>query len=102
MGDKKIPLKTKDGIEKCITFKSSSVVKPLISMQKVVRAGNVVVLDGNNPHIRNIRDGTTIKLDSNNGVYTIKTCGFVHMKRVQFSDGRDSEWSRACKVGSIV
>ena len=48
-----------------------NVVKPLISMQKVVRAGNIVVLDEMNPHIRNIRDGTVIKLDVNNGVYTM-------------------------------
>ena len=40
-------------------------------MQKLVRAGNVVVLDEKNPHIRNIRDGTTIQLDANNGLYTV-------------------------------
>ena len=38
---------------------------------KVVRAGNIVVLDETNPHIRNTRDGTVIKLDVNNGVYTM-------------------------------
>ena len=27
--------------------------------------------DDKNPHIRNIRDGTVIKLDVNNGVYTM-------------------------------
>ena len=41
------------------------------SLQKVVRAENVVVLDEKNPHIRKHRDGTTIKLDVNNGVYTM-------------------------------
>ena len=66
---KKIPFKTNEGIQRCITFGSANVVKPLISMQKVVRAGNIVVLDETNPHIRNIRDGTVIKLDVNNGVY---------------------------------
>ena len=40
-------------------------------MQKVVRAGNVVVLDEKNPHIRNIRDDTVIKLDVNSGVHTM-------------------------------
>ena len=40
-------------------------------MQKVVRAGNIVVLDERNPHIRNARDGTMIKLDANNGVRTM-------------------------------
>ena len=39
-----------------------------------VQAGNVVVLDEKNPHIRNNRDGTVIKLDVNNGVYTMDMC----------------------------
>ena len=47
---------------------AQDVVKPLISMRKVVQAGNVVVLDEKNPHIRNNRDGTVIKLDVNSGV----------------------------------
>ena len=71
LGEKNIPFKTNEGIQRCITFRSANVVKPLISMQKVVRAGNVVVLDEKNPHIRNTRDGTVIKLDVNNGVYTM-------------------------------
>ena len=62
---------TNEGIQRCITFRSASVVKPVISMQKVVRAGHIVVLDEKIPHIRNIRDGTVIKLDMNNGVYTM-------------------------------
>ena len=47
------------------------------------------MLDEMNPHIRNTRDGTVIKLDVNNGVYTMVctqwTCGFASMKQVQFS-----------------
>ena len=73
-------------------------------MQKVVRAGNIVVLDEMNPHIRNTRDGTVIKLDVNNGVYTMDM--WICLDEVQFSAGRDSEWSsrfrQACKAGSIV
>ena len=68
LGEKIIPFKTNEGIQRCITFRSANVVKPLISMQKVVRAANVVVLVEKNPHIRNIRDGTVIM---NNGVYTM-------------------------------
>ena len=71
LGEKSIPCKTNEWIQRCITFRSANVVKPLISMQKVVRAGNIVVLDEKNPHIRNTRDGTVIKLDVNNGVYTM-------------------------------
>ena len=65
---RKLHFKTNEGIHRCITFRSASVVKPLISMQKVFRAGNVVVLDERNTHIRSIRDRTTTKLDMNSGV----------------------------------
>ena len=41
------------------------------TMQTVVQAGNIVVHDEESPHIRNIRDGTMIKIDVNNGVYTL-------------------------------
>ena len=71
MGEKTIPFKSVEGVHRCIKFRSASVLKPLISMRKVVQAGNVVVLDEKNPHIRNNRDGTVIKLDVNNGVYTV-------------------------------
>ena len=43
-------------------------MKPLILLRKVVQAGNVVVLDEKNPHIRNNRDGTVIKLDTDTWV----------------------------------
>ena len=71
LGEKNIPLKTNEGVQRCITFRSANVVKPIISMQKVVRAGNILLLDENNPYIRNTRDGTMIKLDVNSGVYTM-------------------------------
>ena len=63
-------------------IQSANVVKPLISTRKVVQAGNVVVLDEKNRHIRDNRDGTVIKLDVNNGVYTMDVC--VLMRLVQF------------------
>ena len=53
LGEKNFPFKTNEGIQRCITFRSANVVR--------------VVLDEKNPHIRNIRDGTVIKLDVNNG-----------------------------------
>ena len=61
-------------------------MKPLISTRKVVQAGNVVVMDEKNPHIRNNRDATVIKVDVNNG-----TCWCDSMKLIQFSAGKDSE-----------
>ena len=44
-------------------------------VRKVAQAGDVMLLDEKNPHIRNNRDGTVIKLDVNNGVYTMDMWG---------------------------
>ena len=82
LGEKTGPFTTNEGIQRCVTFRSASVVEPLISMQKVVRVGNLVVLTEKNPHLRNIRDGTMIKMDVN-GVYTMDMCGLASMKQVQ-------------------
>ena len=85
-----------EGVHRCIKFRSANVVKPLISMRK---AGNVMVLDEKNPHIRNTWDGTVIKLDANNGGYTTDMwC--VSMKLVRFSAGKDSEWLECHKQTS--
>ena len=54
-------------------------------MRKVVQAGNVVVLDEKNPHKRNNRDGTVIKLDVNNGVYTADMCVSLDETGLAFS-----------------
>ena len=43
LGEKTIPFKFVEGVHNCIKFRSANVVKPLISMRKVVQAGNVVV-----------------------------------------------------------
>ena len=71
LGEKTIPFKTAEGVHRCIKFRSASVVNPLISMRRVVQAGNVAVLDEKIPHTRNIRDGTVVKLDMNNEEYTM-------------------------------
>ena len=71
LGEKAIPFKSVEGVRKCIKFRSATVVKPLVSIRKVVQAGNVVVLDEKNLHIRNNRDGIVIKLDVNSGVCTM-------------------------------
>ena len=65
LGEKSRPFKSVEGVHRCTKNRSASVVKLLISMRKVVHAGNVVVLDEKKPYNR---DGTGIKLDVNNGV----------------------------------
>ena len=71
LGEKATPFKSVGGVHRCINFRSASVVKPLISMRMVVQAGDVMVLDEKNPHMRNNRDGTVIKLNVNNGLCTM-------------------------------
>ena len=81
-------------------------MEPLISMRKVVEAGTVVVLDEKNPHIRNNRDGTVIKLDVNSGLYTMDMWVCVSTKLVQLLGGKDSEWlechKQTCKTKDEV
>ena len=64
---------------------------------------NIVVLDKMKTHVRNIRDGTMIKLDVNK---CAQLYGSASMKQVQFSADRGSKWAnrsrQACKAGSIV
>ena len=79
MGEKTIPFKTVAGAHICIKFRSASVVKLLISMRNIVQAGSVVVLDEKNPHIRNVRDGSTGCIPW--------TCGYVLMNSARFSTG---------------
>ena len=101
-----IPSKRNEGIQRCITFRSANVAKPFISMQKVVRAGITVVLDEKNPHIRNIRDVTVIRLDVSNGVRTMDLWTCLDETGPVFSAGRSTEWSsrfrQACNASSIV
>ena len=41
LGEKNIPFKTKEGVQRCMTFRSASVVKHFVLMQKVVRTRNI-------------------------------------------------------------
>ena len=52
IGEKTLPCRTNEGMHKRITFRSASVVMPLILVQKVVSVGNVVVLDDRNPDLK--------------------------------------------------
>ena len=71
LGENTIPFKKNEGIQRCIPLRSANVAKHLISMQKVVGAGNTVVLAEKNQHIRYIRDGIVMKVEVWNGVCTM-------------------------------
>ena len=74
----------KDLGEETIPFKTN-----LTSIQKV--AGIIVVLDEKNPHIRNSRDGTMIKLDANSGVRTVDI--WICLNRSSLQLAGTSVWS---------
>ena len=89
LGEKSIPFKTNEGVQRCVTFRSANVVKPSISMQKVVR--DTIALDEKNPHIRNARDGTVIKLHVNSGVCTMDVWVCLdEIGPVCFQEGEDA------------
>ena len=71
LGEKTIPFKSVEGVHRFTKFRSANVAKPLVSMRKVAQAGQCRGPDEKNPHIRSNRDGSVIKLDVNNGVYTM-------------------------------
>ena len=68
LGEKDYSIQDKRWNSKMHNTQKCECCQTLISMQKVVPAGNVVVLDEKNPRIRNVRNDTMIKL---NGVYTM-------------------------------
>ena len=70
-GEKVVPFTTGEGQARKVRFRAAEVMKPLISMVKVVAAGNDVVLDRTNPHIRHRKSGAVTKLGCQNGVYTL-------------------------------
>ena len=71
LGDKTIPFKSAEGVHRCIKFRCASVVKPFDLNEKGHAKWQCRVFDEKNQHIRNNQDGTVIKLDVNNGVYTM-------------------------------
>ena len=70
-----IPFQTNERNRRSIKFNSENVAKPLISMKKNAQTDNFTAVGEGNPHIRNTRDGTTIMLAANGGVYTMVMWG---------------------------
>ncbi len=76
---------------------SANIVKPFISLQKVVRAGNVVVMEEEPAHSKHSR------WNNNQDGREQRS---VHNNRTSFFAGRDNEWwdrfQQACKAGRIA
>ena len=62
MGEKRVEVHTEMGHKRRTTWQVANVRRPLMSAVKVARAGNVVNLDEQNPHIRNKKTGERIDL----------------------------------------
>ena len=71
LGEKNIPFKTNEGIQRCITFRNIECCQTFHVNAEHCPSRNIVVLDGKKPHIQNIRDGTMFKMDVNSGVCTM-------------------------------
>ena len=62
-----------------------------------------MVFDDSNPHIRDARDGTTIKLDVNDDMYTMdKWVCFANKMSVSEDIMRHLCHRGACRLGDII
>ena len=75
---------TKDGQKENYTFQIAEVNKTLISVLKLIAAGNEVILEETNPRIVNKKTGETTSIRKQNGIFVIdlyilkpKTSGFT-------------------------
>ena len=71
-GEKDFEGWTEEGVLKAIKAQVCDVNQPLLSVRKVVAAGNRVVFDQEGSYIESRSDGSKIWLTDNQGMYTLK------------------------------
>ena len=71
LGEKSIPFKTNEGVQRNNIQECECCQIPHFDAKGRPSWKHCCLLDEKNPHIRSTRDGTVIKLDVNNGVYTM-------------------------------
>ena len=71
-GEKDFEGTTENGVAKAIRAQVCDVSQPLLSVKKVVAAGNRVVFEEGGSYIQSIRDGTKIWLRESQGMYMLK------------------------------
>lgn len=71
LGERVVAFKTDENKNKRIKFQEADVGKVLISVDKLVEAGNEVNLTKKNPHIKNIRSGEITKLRRKRGQFIL-------------------------------
>ena len=72
LGEKKFTGITENGIAREITAQVCEVNKPLLSVSKIVAAGNRLVFDPNDSCIEDIESGEKVLLKNQGGMYIIK------------------------------
>ena len=71
LGEKTFSFQTAEGAERKITAQVCEVNKGLLSMAKVVKAGNSVVFSRSNSYIEDDTTGETINIKEENGMYML-------------------------------
>lgn len=71
-GQKEFKAETSDGTQKILTAQVCDVSKALLSVKKVVAAGNRVVFAPEQAYIENINTGKKLSMQNNGGMYTLK------------------------------
>ena len=61
-----------EGVNRLITAQVTEVTKPLLSVSKMVKAGNTVVFDQNGSYIYDGATGAIMHLEDRNGMYLLK------------------------------
>ena len=72
LGEKKFVCYGDEGQERGMTAQVCDVNKALLSVKKMVKAGNRVVFEPNGGYIENVNTGTRIDMNDKGGMYTIK------------------------------
>ena len=72
LGEKKFEAVTEEGITRGITCQVCEVNKPLLSVSKIVKAGNRVVFDSEGSYIEDRRSREKMWLREQGGMYMLK------------------------------
>ena len=72
LGEKRFVGVTEEGLSREIVAQVCEVNKPLLSVSKIVAAGNRVVFDENGSYIENIASGEKVWMKSQGGMYMLK------------------------------
>ena len=71
-GEKEFRAETEDGTQKILTAQVCDVSKALLSVKKVVAAGNRVVFEPKHAYIENLHTGQRMNMKQESGMYTLK------------------------------